>query len=48
MFGKRELVRLQPGYSFAPRDICAVTAARLGMDARVSVFLYHLKAALTA
>ncbi|MES2845147.1 MAG: LysR substrate-binding domain-containing protein [Pseudomonadota bacterium] len=43
-----ELVRLLPDYSFTPRDICAVTAARLGMDARVSVFLDHLKAALTA
>ncbi len=41
-----ELVRLLPNYSFAPRDICAVTAARLGMDARVSAFLDHLKAAL--
>lgn len=41
-----DLVRLLPGYSFAPRDICAVTAARLGMDARVLAFLDHLKAAL--
>lgn len=41
-----ELVRLLPAYSFAPRDICAVTAARLGMDARVLAFLDHLKAAL--
>lgn len=40
------LVRLLPAYSFAPRDICAVTAARLGMDARVLAFLDHLKAAL--
>ncbi len=41
-----DLVRLLPAYSFAPRDICAVTAARLGMDARVLAFLDHLKAAL--
>ncbi|AZL60206.1 LysR family transcriptional regulator [Tabrizicola piscis] len=41
-----ELVRLLPDYRFAPRDICAVTAARLGMDARVMAFLDHLQAAL--
>ena len=41
-----ELVRLLPAYGFAPRDICAVTASRLGMDARVSAFLDHLKTAL--
>lgn len=43
-----ELVRLLPDYRFAPRDICAVTAARLGMDARVMAFLDHLQAALKA
>lgn len=41
-----ELVRLLPAYSFATRDICAVTAARLGMDARVLIFLDYLKSAL--
>jgi DNA-binding transcriptional LysR family regulator len=41
-----ELVPLLPDYRFAQRDICAVTAARLGMDVRVSAFLDHLKGAL--
>ncbi len=38
-----ELVRLLPDYELAPRQIYAVTASRLGMDAKVSAFLDHLR-----
>lgn len=41
-----ELVRILPGHELPQRDICAVTAARLGMDARVSAFLDVLRGAL--
>ncbi|WP_234455073.1 LysR family transcriptional regulator [Thermohalobaculum xanthum] len=40
------LVRVLPEHELPPREIWAVTAARLGMDARVSAFLDHLQAAL--
>ncbi|WP_238365360.1 LysR family transcriptional regulator [Mesobacterium pallidum] len=40
------LVPVLPGYSLPSRDICAVTAARAGMDARVRAFLDALRPAL--
>jgi len=43
-----ELVRVLPGHELPSRDICAVTASRLGMDLRVSVFLDRLRKALSA
>jgi DNA-binding transcriptional LysR family regulator len=46
LVARGELLRLMPDYSFPQRDICAVTAARLGMDARVLAFLDRLKATL--
>ncbi|SNT27165.1 LysR family transcriptional regulator [Tropicimonas sediminicola] len=41
-----ELVRLLPDYELPAPEIFAVTASRLGMDARVSAFLEHLRTAL--
>ncbi|WP_068113182.1 LysR family transcriptional regulator [Tropicimonas marinistellae] len=41
-----ELVRVLPGYELPAPEIFAVTASRLGMDAKVSAFLEHLRVAL--
>ena len=41
-----ELVRVLPDWELPAPEIFAVTASRLGMDARVTVFLDHLRAAL--
>jgi len=41
-----ELVRVLPDHELPAPEIFAVTASRLGMDARVSAFLEHLRAAL--
>ncbi|MFD0982703.1 LysR family transcriptional regulator [Tropicimonas aquimaris] len=41
-----ELVRLLPDYELPAPEIFAVTASRLGMDAKVSAFLEHLRTAL--
>ena len=41
-----DLVRVLPGWELPTREICAVTASRFGMDARVAAFLDHLRAAL--
>lgn len=41
-----ELVRVLPGWELPAPVIFAVTASRLGMDARVTAFLDHLRAAL--
>ncbi|MBV6635085.1 MAG: LysR family transcriptional regulator [Mameliella sp.] len=41
-----ELVRILPDWELPAPDIFAVTASRLGMDARVTAFLDHLGAAL--
>ncbi|MEY8838059.1 LysR substrate-binding domain-containing protein [Cribrihabitans sp. XS_ASV171] len=42
-----ELVRVLPGWELPAPEIFAVTASRLGMDAKVTAFLDHLRAALT-
>ncbi len=42
-----ELVRVLPEHELPPRDIYAVTASRLGMDARVLAFVDHLRRALS-
>ena len=41
-----DLVHVLPGWELPAPDIFAVTASRLGMDARVTAFLDHLRAAL--
>lgn len=41
-----DLVRVLPDYELPAPEIFAVTASRLGMDARVTAFLDHLRAAL--
>ena len=41
-----ELVRVLPDWELPGPDIYAVTASRLGMDAKVTAFLEHLSAAL--
>ncbi|WP_417495564.1 LysR substrate-binding domain-containing protein [Maricaulis sp.] len=41
-----ELVRVLPDWELPAPEILAVTASRLGMDARVMAFLEHLRAAL--
>ncbi|NDR56810.1 LysR family transcriptional regulator [Aliiruegeria sabulilitoris] len=41
-----ELVRVLPDHELLAPEIFAVTASRLGMDAKVSAFLDHLRAAL--
>ena len=41
-----ELVRVLPDYELPSPEIFAVTASRLGMDAKVTAFLDHLRAAL--
>nr|WP_321443876.1 LysR substrate-binding domain-containing protein [uncultured Cohaesibacter sp.] len=43
-----ELVRVLPDWALPAPEIFAVTASRLGMDARVRAFLDHLSAALPA
>lgn len=43
-----DLVRVLPDYELPAPDIFALTASRLGMDARVSAFLDHLSARLRA
>ena len=40
------LVRVLPGHALPSREIFAVTASRLGMDAKVLAFVDHLRAAL--
>ncbi|MFX0541009.1 LysR substrate-binding domain-containing protein [Roseovarius sp. S4756] len=40
------LVRVLPDWELPAPDIYAVTASRLGMDARVTAFLDHLRVAL--
>lgn len=41
-----QIVRVLPEYELPSPEIFAVTASRLGIDARVSAFLDHLRAAL--
>lgn len=41
-----QLVRVLPGYELPERHVYAVTASRLGSDAKVSAFLDHLRDAL--
>lgn len=41
-----ELVRVLPEYELPSPEIFAVTASRLGMDAKVSAFIEHLRGAL--
>ncbi|GHF52354.1 transcriptional regulator [Seohaeicola zhoushanensis] len=41
-----ELVRVLPDWELPAPDIFAVTGSRLGMDAKVTIFLDHLRAAL--
>ena len=41
-----ELVRVLPDYELPAPEIYAVTGSRLGMDAKVSAFLDHLRSAL--
>ncbi|MEQ9693097.1 LysR family transcriptional regulator [Shimia sp. SDUM112013] len=41
-----ELVRVLPDHELPAPEIFAVTASRLGMDAKVSAFIDHLRAAL--
>lgn len=41
-----ELVRILPGWELPAPEIFAVTASRLGMDAKVTAFLDHLRMAL--
>lgn len=43
-----ELVRVLPEWELPAPEIFAVTASRLGMDAKVTAFLDHLRAALNA
>ncbi|MCV2879300.1 LysR family transcriptional regulator [Sedimentimonas flavescens] len=43
-----ELVRVLPEWELPAPEIFAVTASRLGMDAKVTVFLDHLRAAMEA
>jgi len=43
-----ELVRVLPDHELPAPEIFAVTASRLGMDAKVSAFIDHLRAALRA
>jgi DNA-binding transcriptional LysR family regulator len=43
-----ELVRVLPEWELPAPEIFAVTASRLGMDARVTAFLDHLRAAMEA
>ncbi len=43
-----ELVRVLPEWELPAPQIFAVTASRLGMDAKVTAFLDHLRAALNA
>ncbi len=43
-----DLVRVLPDWALPAPEIFAVTASRLGMDARVTAFLDHLSAALPA
>ena len=42
-----ELERVLPDYELPAPEIFAVTASRLGMDAKVSAFIDHLRAALS-
>lgn len=42
-----DLVRVLPDYELPPRQVFAVTASRLGTDAKVTAFLDHLRASLT-
>ncbi|SDI95050.1 LysR family transcriptional regulator [Aliiruegeria lutimaris] len=44
--GRGELVRVLPDHELPAPEIFAVTASRLDMDAKVSAFLDHLRAAL--
>ncbi|MCE5974922.1 LysR family transcriptional regulator [Sinirhodobacter sp. WL0062] len=46
--GRGELVRVLPEWELPAPEIFAVTASRLGMDAKVTVFLDHLRAAMEA
>lgn len=41
-----EIVRVLPDYELPSREIFAVTTSRLGMDAKVTAFVDHLKTAL--
>ncbi|UWQ90786.1 LysR family transcriptional regulator [Rhodobacteraceae bacterium M382] len=41
-----ELVRVLPDYELPAPEVFAVTASRLGMDAKVSAFIDHVRAAL--
>ena len=41
-----ELVRVLPEWELPAPDVFAVSASRLGMDAKVTAFLDHLRAAL--
>ena len=41
-----DLVRVLPDYELPAPEIFAVTASRLGMDAKVSAFIEHLRSAL--
>lgn len=41
------LVRVLPDYELPEREVYAVTASRLGMDAKVLAFVEHVRAALT-
>jgi DNA-binding transcriptional LysR family regulator len=41
-----ELVRILPDWELPAPEIFAVTASRLGMDAKVTAFLDHLRAAM--
>lgn len=41
-----QLVRILPDWELPAPEIFAVTASRLGMDAKVTAFLDHLRAAL--
>jgi DNA-binding transcriptional LysR family regulator len=43
-----ELVRVMPEWELPAPEIFAVTASRLGMDAKVTAFLDHLRAAMEA
>lgn len=43
---RKELVRVLPDWELPAPDIFAVATSRLGMDARVTAFLDHLRAAL--
>ncbi len=41
-----DLVRVLPEWELPAPEIFAVTASRLGMDAKVTAFLDHLRAAM--